>query len=309
MKLIAACVTSMGAFAAGAANHVDRSGKEVVDNVCAACHASGVNGAPKIGDAKAWDARSRRGLTALTATALEGVRKMPPHGRKPEPLRPGAEARHHAHGQPERRQLDRAHRPAPPAAPAHRPSRSCVRSASKCHGPGLNGAPKIGDKAAWIDRAKLGFDSAVRSAINGHGAMPARGGMPSLTDAEMRAAGRLHVLPERFQGRPGHEMKILIAADGSEFSRAAARYVASQAGLLKERPQVRIVHVHARLPVTKSISRKAIQEYYRDESLKALAVAEKELDKAKVDYTSSWCAGDAAEEIARLAGKKRSISS
>jgi cytochrome c5 len=58
----------------------------------------------------------------------------------------------------------------------------------KCHGKGLNGAPKIGDKAAWIDRAKLGFDSVVRSAINGHGAMPSRGGMPNLTDSEMRAA-------------------------------------------------------------------------------------------------------------------------
>jgi cytochrome c5 len=28
----------------------------------------------------------------------------------------------------------------------------------------------------------------VRSAINGHGGMPARGGMASLTDAEMRNA-------------------------------------------------------------------------------------------------------------------------
>jgi cytochrome c5 len=52
----------------------------------------------------------------------------------------------------------------------------------------LNGAPRIGDKDAWIQRAKLGFDSVVRSAINGHGAMPARGGMANLTDPEMRAA-------------------------------------------------------------------------------------------------------------------------
>ena len=40
-------------------------------------------------------------------------------------------------------------------------------------------------------------------------------------------------------------MKILIAADGSEFSATAARYVAAQAGLLKERPEVRVIHVHA----------------------------------------------------------------
>src|SRR5450631_3100921 len=44
------------------------------------CQATGRDGAPKIGDAKAWEPRMRRGLTGLTASALEGVRKMPPHG-------------------------------------------------------------------------------------------------------------------------------------------------------------------------------------------------------------------------------------
>jgi len=35
---------------------------------------------------------------------------------------------------------------------------------------------------------KQGFDVVVRSAINGHGAMPPRGGMAKLTDAEIRSA-------------------------------------------------------------------------------------------------------------------------
>lgn len=100
-------------------------------------------------------------------------------------------------------------------------------------------------------------------------------------------------------------MKILIAADGSEFSRSAARYVATQAGLLKDRPEVRVMHVHAQLPVTKSISKKSMDEYYREESLKALAVAEKELDKAKIPYSSTWCTGDAAEQIARYAADEK----
>jgi cytochrome c5 len=79
--------------------------------------------------------------------------------------------------------IDRRH------LPADRTGEQIVKAQCvKCHGQGLNGAPKIGDKAAWIDRAKLGFDSVVRSAINGHGAMPSRGGMPNLTDSEMRAA-------------------------------------------------------------------------------------------------------------------------
>ena len=58
----------------------------------------------------------------------------------------------------------------------------------KCHGTGVNGAPKIGDQAAWRPRLKNGVDATVRSAIHGHGKMPARGGMADLTDPEVRAA-------------------------------------------------------------------------------------------------------------------------
>ena len=59
---------------------------------------------------------------------------------------------------------------------------------SKCHQTGLHGAPKIDDRAAWAPRMKFGVDATVRAAIKGHGAMPARGGMADLTDAELRAA-------------------------------------------------------------------------------------------------------------------------
>jgi cytochrome c5 len=57
-----------------------------------------------------------------------------------------------------------------------------------CHANGLNGAPKIGDRAAWTPRLNKGLDPLVSSAIHGHGGMPARGGVASLTDPEVRAA-------------------------------------------------------------------------------------------------------------------------
>lgn len=60
-----------------------------------------------------------------------------------------------------------------------------------CHGKdgaGVEGAPKIGDQAAWIPRLKRGLNFLVRSAIHGHGPMPPRGGMADLTDSEIRAA-------------------------------------------------------------------------------------------------------------------------
>ena len=157
----------------------DRSGETVVATVCANCHATGRDGAPKIGDAKAWEARSKRGLSALTATALEGVRKMPPHGGSLQvsdiEIKRAITFMVNQSGGHWVDPIDRRN------LPKERSGESIVKAqCSKCHAAGTNGAPKIGDKDAWIQRASLGFDSVVRSAINGHGAMPARGGLEHL---------------------------------------------------------------------------------------------------------------------------------
>ena len=62
-----------------------------------------------------------------------------------------------------------------------------------CHGSGVLGAPKTGDKAAWNARkaALGGLEGLVKSAIKGKNAMPARGGDASLSDAEIKAAVEL----------------------------------------------------------------------------------------------------------------------
>jgi cytochrome c5 len=59
---------------------------------------------------------------------------------------------------------------------------------ASCHANGINGAPKIGDRAAWIPRMSKGLNELVSSAVHGHGAMPARGGMADLSDREIESA-------------------------------------------------------------------------------------------------------------------------
>ncbi len=61
---------------------------------------------------------------------------------------------------------------------------------SACHGTGVLGAPKIGDKAAWGARLKEagGVDGLVGVAAKGKGSMPARGGNPDLSNDELKAA-------------------------------------------------------------------------------------------------------------------------
>lgn len=56
-----------------------------------------------------------------------------------------------------------------------------------CHATGAAGAPKTGDKAAWKARIAAGMDTMVKNAINGKGAMPAKGGRANLTDAQVKA--------------------------------------------------------------------------------------------------------------------------
>ena len=57
-----------------------------------------------------------------------------------------------------------------------------------CHAAAVAGAPKFGDKAAWAARAKAGKEALYASALKGRGAMPAKGGNPALSDADVKAA-------------------------------------------------------------------------------------------------------------------------
>lgn len=57
-----------------------------------------------------------------------------------------------------------------------------------CHATGAAGAPKTGDKAAWKPRVAQGADTLHQHAIKGIRAMPAKGGNPALSDAEVTAA-------------------------------------------------------------------------------------------------------------------------
>lgn len=57
-----------------------------------------------------------------------------------------------------------------------------------CHAAGVADAPVFGNEAAWAPLIESGFDEMVRIAIEGVGAMPPRGGNPSLTDLEIGRA-------------------------------------------------------------------------------------------------------------------------
>jgi cytochrome c5 len=59
---------------------VTRSGAEIVQEKCGNCHHDGTNGAPKIGDQKAWIPRLKNGLEGVVHSATKGHDGMPARG-------------------------------------------------------------------------------------------------------------------------------------------------------------------------------------------------------------------------------------
>jgi len=57
-----------------------------------------------------------------------------------------------------------------------------------CHGTGVAGAPKVGDKDAWAQRIAQGNEKLYENAIKGIKAMPPRGTCADCSDADLKAA-------------------------------------------------------------------------------------------------------------------------
>jgi cytochrome c5 len=202
-----------------------QNGQAVYTAVCAACHGTGAAGAPKVGDAAGWSARIAQGYDTLVQHAIQGIRAMPAKGGNPDlddvevaravvymanqggakfkepeapaPAAPAAAAATANAATPAAPAAAAA--PAPAAAPAAAPatasadagkalySSACVA----CHGAGIAGAPKFGDKGAWAPRVAQGANVLYEHALKGFqgkaGVMPPKGGS-SAPDADVKAA-------------------------------------------------------------------------------------------------------------------------
>jgi len=167
----------------------EKTGEEVVKEVCGACHTAGVLNAPKIGDKKAWTERFKIGEAALLKHDIDGIRQMPPRGGNPALSDREVQA---ALEYMARQSGVKIKEQAPPLAAA-----AAMGSTGKtvfettcavCHVPGAANAPKFGDKAAWKPRIKTGIENLYNSAIHGKNAMPPKGGNPALSDADVKAA-------------------------------------------------------------------------------------------------------------------------
>lgn len=198
-----------------------KTGEQVYAAQCSACHAEGLAGAPKLGDAAAWGPRVSQGYEVLLTSALKGKNAMAAQGGGDfsdfEIGRAVVYLANQGGGQFAEPKMEAAAStaeaapaaaPAPAvveAPPAAAPAEAVVVAAAApvaaaaavpalynqacavCHAAGVAGAPKFGDKAGWSARLPAGVDGLTASAIKGKGAMPPRGGSQG-SDADIKAA-------------------------------------------------------------------------------------------------------------------------
>lgn len=70
----AVCVQGEACGGGGAmAESAARSGEDVYNAACMACHSAGIAGAPKVGEQVAWASRIAKGMDALYDSGINGV--------------------------------------------------------------------------------------------------------------------------------------------------------------------------------------------------------------------------------------------
>ncbi len=195
------------------------TGEQVYGQVCKTCHEGGIAGAHKLGDKAAWGKVIAQGEKLTVQHAIAGIRAMPPRGGNADLTdaevqravafmvnKAGAswkEAPVAAAPAAAKAAAAPVAAPAPVAsvAPAAVASATPAKTDGKkaydsacvaCHGMGIAGAPKFGDKAAWSARIAQGATVLHDHAIKGYqgkaGVMPAKGGAASMPDADVKAA-------------------------------------------------------------------------------------------------------------------------
>jgi nucleotide-binding universal stress UspA family protein len=102
-------------------------------------------------------------------------------------------------------------------------------------------------------------------------------------------------------------MKILLAADGSKFTKKALAFLVANDNILGEDGELVVLHVQTPLSprVKTMVGAQAVADYHRDEAARVLDPINRFLDRHKVRYSSSWTVGPNAAEILRAADKQK----
>jgi nucleotide-binding universal stress UspA family protein len=100
-------------------------------------------------------------------------------------------------------------------------------------------------------------------------------------------------------------MRILLAADGSTFTKKALAFLVTHEAFTAGGGEVLVLNVQAPLPprVKTMVGQAACSEWHREEALRVLEPAQQFLSQHKLAFKTRWVVGHAADEIVAAAGE------
>jgi nucleotide-binding universal stress UspA family protein len=118
-----------------------------------------------------------------------------------------------------------------------------------------------------------------------------------------RHAGSGHTW--RFNER--HPMKILLAADGSKFTKKALAFVVNHEALLAEGGELVVLNVQAPVPPRVKVMAGAgvVAAWHRDEAKRVLEPIERFLARHAIATRYRWVVGHASQEIVGAAARDK----
>ena len=102
-------------------------------------------------------------------------------------------------------------------------------------------------------------------------------------------------------------MKIVLAADGSSYTKKALAFLMTHEEIAGGDGQVVVVNVQPAMPprVKSMVGAAAVQDYHREEAEKVLKPIEKFLQRHDIAYTTRWAVGNPGAEVVKAATKEK----
>lgn len=102
-------------------------------------------------------------------------------------------------------------------------------------------------------------------------------------------------------------MKILLAADGSSYTKKALAFLVTHEELAGSGGEVLVLNVQSPVPprVKGMLGAAATHDYHREEAEKVLRPIERFLQRHAIPFKVKWTVGHAGQEISRAARKEK----
>lgn len=102
-------------------------------------------------------------------------------------------------------------------------------------------------------------------------------------------------------------MRILLAADGSKFTKKALAFLVTHEALAGADGELVVLNVQAPVPprVKGMLGSAAVHDYHREEAEKVLNPIERFLKRHPVKFRTTWLVGSAAQEIVRTSQREK----